>query len=221
MEENSSGERPQPMDFVRAEPATQTGRVAAVRVDETGLATIVREEPPLPPHYQLAFKIADQFGEMFCLLLAYLALSHDKLNSDTFAMLAFGILGVNTSVRVLGGKAREAVSGVKPPQGLGAIALGFIALGAGALQFFRGSSGTHTGFARVRTMRVVALAAVLVCVAAIAGCAGNGDAMSQLVSGYGNVRTWGQRICALVNVLPAPPTPSNAPPLDGGVGPLP
>lgn len=199
-------ERPQPMEFVRAEEQPQpTGRVAAVRVDETQLATITREEPPLPPHYQLAFKVADQFGEMFCLLLAYLALSHDKLTSDTFAMLAFGILGVNNSVRVLGGKARGAVGSIKPPQGLGAIALGFIAVGASVLHFFRGGS-SHSGFARVRVMRDVALVAVLVLAASLLGCAGNSNGMEQALNGYSTFHTWAQRICGVLTTLPSPPT---------------
>lgn len=208
MEENSSGERPQAMEFVRAEPVTQTGRVAAVRVDETQLATIVREEAPLPPLYQFLLKLADQLGDIVgCAILAWLC-SLGKLGGDNAAMAILALLGVNNGVRQLGSKARGAATSAatKIPPGLGAITLGLAFLGTAASHFFRAHSGTHAGFARVRTMRLVALATVLVCAAAIAGCASNSNGMGRAMDGYETFQTWTQRICGVLTALPSPPT---------------
>lgn len=200
-------ERPQPMEFVRAEEQPQpTGRVAAVRVDETQLATIVRAEPPLPPLYQFLLKLADQLGDVVgCALLAWLCV-RDKMTGDTALMGILAVLGVNNGVRVLGGRARDAAGNLKPPPGLGAIALGLAFLGTIASHVFRTNSGTHSGFARVRVMRDVALVAVLVLAASLFGCASNSNGMEQALNGYSTFHTWAQRICGVLTTLPSPPT---------------
>lgn len=214
----SDTEGPKPMEFVRVEePApAPTGRVAAVRIDEAGLATLVREEPPLPPLYQFLLKLADQMGDIVgCALFTFLCL-RDKMTGDTAAMCMLAVLGVNNGVRVLGGRARDAAGNLRPPPGLGAIALGLGFLGTLAGHVFRSHTGTSSGFAQLRVLRAVALGVVCCVALALVGCAGQGDSMQQLVGGYGSVRTWAQRICGVVAMLPPPPTPS-APPLDAGV----
>lgn len=207
MADESKGTRPEPMEFVRVDEQPQTtGRVAAVRVDTAGLATITREEPPLPPLYQFLLKLADQMGDVVgCALLAWLCL-RDKMTGDSALVGILAVLGVNNGVRVLGGKARDAAGNLKPPPGLGAITLGLAFLGTTASHFFRAHSGTHSGFARVRTMRAVAAVAVLVTAAAIAGCASNSNGMGRAMEGYATFSTWTQRICGVLTALPSPPT---------------
>lgn len=203
----AENEGPKPMEFVRVDEQPQpTGRVAAVRVDAAGLATITREEPPLPPLYQFLLKLADQLGDVAgCAFFTWLCL-RDKMTGDTAAMCMLAVLGVNNGVRVLGGKARDAAGNIKPPPGLGAFAIGLAFLGTIVTHFVRSHTGTHAGFARVRTMRAVAAIAVLVCAAAIAGCASNSNGMGRAMDGYETFQTWTQRICGVLTALPSPPT---------------
>lgn len=206
--------RPEPMEFVRPEAATQTGRVAAVRVDETQLATIVRAEPPLPPLYQFLLKLADQLGDVVgCALLAWLCV-RDKMTGDSALVGILAVLGVNNGVRVLGGKARDAAGNIKPPPGFGVIALGLAFLGTIASHVFRTNSGTHSGFARVRVLLVAAVLSIGAFV--LHGCAGtqHGDSMTQLTNFYSGFRSVMTRVCGVVAILPAAPTPT---PVDGGV----
>ena len=178
------------------------------------------EIPPLPPLYQFLLKLADQMGDVVgCALLAWLCL-RDKMTGDSALVGILAVLGVNNGVRVLGGKARDAAGNLKPPPGLGAITIGLAFLGTAATHFFRAHTGTHSGFARVRVL--VLAAVVSIAALALHGCASTqGDGMQQLVSGYSTFRSVAARICTVVMALPPPPTPSNAPPIDGGVGPLP
>lgn len=195
--------RPEPMEFVRPEAATQTGRVAAVRVDETQLATIVRAEPPLPPLYQFLLKLADQLGDVVgCALLAWLCV-RDKMTGDSALVGILAVLGVNNGVRVLGGKARDAAGNIKPPPGLGAIALGLAFLGTIASHVFRTNSGTHSGFARVRVLLVAAVLSTGALV--LHGCASNSDSLSRAVDGYSTFHLWAQRVCGVLTALPSPP----------------
>jgi len=208
-----------PMEFVRVEePApAPTGRVAAVRVDEALLATLVREEPPLPPLYQFLLKLADQMGDIVgCALFTFLCL-RDKMTGDTAAMCMLAVLGVNNGVRVLGGRARDAAGNLRPPPGLGAIALGLGFLGTLAGHVFRSHTGTNSGFAQLRVLRAVALGVVCIAALSLVGCAGaqHGDSMTQLVSFYGGFRSVMNRVCGVVTLLPPPPTPPAS--LDGGV----
>lgn len=166
--------------------------------------------PSVPPPAPLAVQVLDQLGDIVGVIALTVLCMYGRLSGLEAGGLILSLLGVQTGVRKIVG-AKGGGGSLPPAAGVGAVTLLLLAL-------FGGHSGTHAGFARVRTMRLVALAAVLAFAAAVVGCAGQqqGDSMTQLVNGYSTFRSIAARVCAVVTALPPPPTPTNAP-LDGGV----
>lgn len=176
---------------------SKSTRERAVSVEQAELA-LVRAEEPLPPLYQFLLRLADQLGDVFGVLVLTVLCMNGKLTGDSALVGILAVLGVNNGVRVLGAKARGAI---KAPPGLGALAIGLSAL-ASLAHFTRGN---HTGFARVRAMRSVAVLSLALLIASLLGCAGNANGTEQALNGYATFHVWAQRVCGVLTALPSPP----------------